>query len=463
MNIKKKKYYIVVMTIIFIIACTSANVAQQTHERAFGIFQKVQAVHGFQLKESKQISETSSTAMLFYHIKSGASLLYLKNDDQEKSFGIGFRTPTVDNTGVNHILEHSVLNGSKNYPVKSPFLQMEKQSLKTYLNALTFPDFTLYPVASKNEKDFQNLMKVYLDAVFFPNIHTQPNIFKQEGWRYELDSKDSQLKVNGIVYNEMKGQYSSPKVILDKTINKSLFPDTIYRWSSGGDPDEILKLTNQQLLETHKKFYCPSNSLMFLYGQLDLEDTLKYIDENYLSKFSKNEKKVTIELQKPFNQTKEEYAQYPISKDSDDKNKAYLALNFAVGNAKDKELSLSISFLSSLLLASESSPLKKALQDSKLCEKVSYSYSNYSRQPVFSIILENTEEAKKEEFKKIVNNVLEKIAKEGFDKSLVRSLFNHYEFEYKASKIDAARGIDLNIAAMQGWMYGDNPLLYIEN
>lgn len=418
---------------------------------------------GFELVSKQKIENIESTAMVFNHVATGTKLLYLKNKDIEKSFGIGFRTPASDNTGVNHIIEHSVLCGSQNYPVKSPFLQMRSQSLGTFINALTFPDFTLYPAASKSQKDFENLLGVYLDAVFLPNIYKEPNIFRQEGWRYELESKEAELKINGIVYNEMKGSYSSPQTVMQNAISESLFPNTSYKWSSGGDPKSIPDLTYEKFLDTHKKYYSPSNCYIFLYGDMDLDKTLKFVNDNYLSKFSKQYTDSSLGAQAPFTGRAEKKAFYGISKDSDIKNKTSLSLNFAVGRTDYKELNISMQFLANLLMGLDTSPLKKALLESNIGQNVYCSYNDYSVQPIFSILADNTEEENKEKFVKVITETLEKIAGEGFDKDLIKSLFNYYEFSYRMSKQSTSKGVNYNVEAMKGWVYGNDPTLYVDN
>ena len=299
--------------------------------------------------------------MIFKHVKSGAKLIYLQNEDENKVFSISFRTPVYDNTGVNHIIEHSVLCGSEKYPVKDPFLIMTKQSLSTFINAFTGPDFTMYPVASKNDKDFKNLMSVYLDAVFYPNISKDPRILKQEGWHYEINSETGELNYNGIVYNEMKGTNSSPQVILSNTINKSLFKDNSYSFESGGNPDNIPDLTYDKFIKTYKKYYVPSNSSIYLYGKLDIENTLKFINDNYLSKFNKTIVDSEIKLQKPYEKKVEKTGLYPVAKDASTANMTYLSSNYVINKISDVENILGFQILQAILLNTEASPLRKAL------------------------------------------------------------------------------------------------------
>ncbi len=411
---------------------------------------------GFELKSKKYVEDVQATVMEFQHIKSGAKLLFLNNEDDNKVFSISFKTPPSDSTGVNHIMEHSVLCGSKNYPVKDPFLLMNKQSLKTFLNAFTASDFTMYPVASKNEKDLYNLMGVYLDAVFYPNIYIEPKIFMQEGWHYELPSKDAELTYNGIVYNEMKGNYSSADRILMHEISKSLFPDTIYQYESGGHPEDIPNLTYDQFINVHKKYYTPSNSFIYLYGNLDIEKALKFIDEKYLSKMDKKKVDSTISLQKPFDKKKIKIGAYSVEKDSDTKDRSYFALSYVVDQAVHQETVMGMAILKDLLLGGDSSPLKKALQESNLGINFYGMYDTNCIQPIFSIIGENANEKDKDQFEKVIQDILKKIAKEGFDKKLVESVFNSYEIGIRSLNSNEYKGMTYNNAVVEGWIYGQD-------
>ena len=246
---------------------------------------KIEELTSYRLVEKKKIEDLNSMSYLLEHKKSGARLALLSNDDENKVFYIGFRTPPEDSTGVAHILEHSVLEGSRDFPVKDPFIELAKGSLNTFLNAMTYPDKTVYPIASCNDKDFQNLMHVYLDAVFYPNIYTERKIFEQEGWHYEMESPEDELTINGVVYNEMKGAFSSPDDVLEREITNTLFPDTTYSNESGGDPEAIPDLTYEQFLDFHRRYYHPANSYIYLYGNMDIVEKLEYLDQAYLSHF----------------------------------------------------------------------------------------------------------------------------------------------------------------------------------
>jgi Zn-dependent M16 (insulinase) family peptidase len=419
-------------------------------------------ISGFKLESKKWIQDIQSTAMIFKHVKSGAKLIYLQNEDENKVFSISFRTPVNDNTGVNHIIEHSVLCGSKKYPVKDPFLIMTKQSLNTFINAFTGPDFTMYPVGSKNEKDFRNLMSVYLDAVFYPNLSKDPRILQQEGWHYEVNSETGELNYNGIVYNEMKGNYSSPQMILRNTINKSLFKDNSYAFESGGNPDNIPDLTYKKIIQTYKKYYVPSNSSIYLYGKLDIENTLKFMNDNYLSRLKKTSVDSVIKLENSPEAKSEKTAFYPVAKDANTANMTYLSSNYLINNGTDVESILAFQILESILLNTKASPLRKALGDSHIGANAYANFNSSMVQPTFSIVITNTNESEKEKFEKVVEDALKKIVKEGFDEELVKSVFNAIEFNLRTEHSDANRGMNYMSAALNSWNYDMSPTEYLE-
>ena len=419
-------------------------------------------ISGFKLESKKWLSDIHSTAMIFKHIKSGAKLIYLQNEDENKVFSISFRTPVNDNTGVNHIIEHSVLCGSKKYPVKDPFLIMTKQSLSTFINAFTGPDFTMYPVASKNEKDFENLMSVYMDAVFYPNISKNPKILKQEGWHYEVNSKTGELHYNGIVYNEMKGNNSSPEVILSNTINKSLFNENSYSFESGGNPDNIPDLTYNKFMETYKKYYVPSNSSIYLYGKLDIEHTLKFMNDNYLSKLKTTTVDSKIKLQKHYEKRVEKTALYPVAKGTGTANMTYLSSNYMINKVTDVENVLSFQILQEILLNTKASPLRKALLNNGIGANVYTSFNPSTKQPTFSIIATNANESQKYKFKSLVDDALKQVVKEGFDKELVNSVFTAVELSLRTQNSDANRGMNYMASALNCWNYDVSPTEYLE-
>ena len=253
----------------------------------------------YELVSVTELKDMKSLGIYLRHKKSGARVALIPNEDDNKVFYIGFRTPSDNSTGVAHIIEHTVLCGSEKFPSKDPFVELVKGSLNTFLNAVTYPDKTLYPVASCNDKDFKNLTHVYLDAVFYPNLYKNRAIFEQEGWHYELDEETGELKINGVVYNEMKGALSSPDTIEGERVNEALFPDTVYKEESGGDPDVIPELTYEDYLDFHRKYYHPSNSYIYLYGDFDIEERLAFLNDNYLKNFDKTSPDSEIYLQKP--------------------------------------------------------------------------------------------------------------------------------------------------------------------
>lgn len=419
-------------------------------------------ISGFKLESKKWVQDVQSTAMIFKHVKSGAKLIYLQNEDENKVFSINFRTPVHDNTGVNHIIEHSVLCGSKEYPVKDPFLIMTKQSLNTFINAFTGSDFTMYPVASKNDKDFRNLMSVYLDAVFYPDLCENPRILKQEGWHYEVNTDTGELNYNGIVYNEMKGNYSSPQVILRNTINQSLFTGNSYAFESGGNPDNIPDLTYQKFVETYKKYYVPSNSSIYLYGNLDIENTLKYINDNYLCKFHKKTVDSEIKLQKSHKIMVEKTALYPVAKEAATDNMTYISTNYVVDKVTNVEKILAFQILGSILLNTKASPLRKAIEDSGIGANAYASYNSSIKQPTFSIITTNANESEKYKFKQVVDEALKEVVKEGFDEELVNSIFTAIELGLRTGHSEANRGMNYMSYAMNYWNYDVSPIEFLE-
>lgn len=419
-------------------------------------------ISGFILESKKWLSDIQSTSMIFKHNKSGAKLIYLQNEDENKVFSISFRTPVNDNTGVNHIIEHSVLCGSKEYPVKDPFLIMTKQSLSTFINAFTGPDFTMYPVASKNEKDFENLMSVYLDAVFCPNIVKNPKILKQEGWHYEVNNKTGELNYNGIVYNEMKGSYSSPQVLLSNTINQSLFNDNSYKFESGGNPDSIPDLTYEKFLKAYKKYYVPSNSSIYLYGKLDIQHALRVMNDKYLSKAKKVNVDSKIKLQNEYEKKVEKTALYPVAKTASTTNMTYLSTNYVIDKVPNVEDIVGFQILQEILLNTKASSLRRTLLDSGIGTNVYASFNPSTMQPTFSIIATNANELQKYKFKNLVDDALKQVVKEGFDKELVNSVFTAVELSLRTQNSDANRGMNYMSSALNCWNYDMNPTEYLE-
>lgn len=420
--------------------------------------------HGFKLIEEKDIGELNSVTRLFEHVKSGARLLHLENDDDNKVFSIGFRTPPKSSNGLPHILEHSVLCGSRKFPTKEPFVELIKGSLNTFLNAMTFSDKTIYPLASKNDKDFFNLMDVYLDAVFYPNIYSQPEILMQEGWHYELENKEDKLTYKGVVYNEMKGAFSSPEGCLMRKVQESLFPDTAYGVESGGDPECIPELSQKEFIEFHKKYYHPSNSYIFLYGDGNIDKQLQFISEEYLNNFDKITVESSISLQKPFSKMEEVKMDYPISCDDDENGKTFLSMNFVSGdNISHPEMHLALEILEYLLLESAAAPLKKALIDAEIGKDVFGGFDNSILQPVFSIVVKNSNESEKEKFKDVVFTTLKNLVKEGIDKKLIEACINSTEFKLREADLGGfPKGLYYYITSMDSWLYDKDPTMHLE-
>lgn len=419
--------------------------------------------HDFKLIEEKYIKEINSKARIFQHNKTGARLLNLENDDDNKVFAIGFRTPPKDSTGIAHIMEHSVLCGSRKFPIKDPFVELAKGSLNTFLNAMTFSDKTLYPVASKNDKDFFNLMDVYLDAVFYPNIYKYPEILMQEGWHHELNNENEEITYKGVVYNEMKGAFSSPEDVLYRKIQESLFPDTTYGFESGGDPQYIPDLTYEKFIDFHKNFYHPSNSYIYLYGNGNLDEQLRFINEEYLNKFDKAEINSHIEIQKPFSAIRDFRAEYSVSKEDQGKDKTFFSLNFVLGEACNDELYLAFDILEYLLLETPAAPLKKALIEAGIGKDVYGFFDNSILQPVFSVVVKNSNEDKKEEFKKVIFDTFNELVERGIDKKLVEACINIKEFRLREGDTrNYPKGLIYYTKAMDSWLYDGNPFSHLE-
>lgn len=420
-----------------------------------------QTYSGFKLTSQKYVEDIDSNVMIFNHVKSGAKLLFMQNNDDNKVFSIAFKTPPSDNTGVNHIIEHSVLDGSLNYPVKSPFLEIGKRSLNTFLNAYTASDRTIFPVASRNEKDFNNLMGIYLDAVFHPNVLKDKRIFLQEAGHYEMDSKTSDLTYKGVVYNEMKGNLSSPDSMLSDQISESLFPDTQYKWNSGGTPEAIPTLTWEKLKDTYNKYYQPSNSYICLYGNVDIKKTLEFIDSKYLSKISGKKVNITETLQKPYAKQRSIVSEYPVDKGTDISKKAMLAQNFVIDKFTNKDDAVAMMFLNYLLLGNNGSPLKSALLNNNIGSNVYGNVNIDGLQTTYSIIAENASADQKDKFHKVINDTLKSLLNGGLDKSYISSLVHSFEISFRAGRSDANRGISYDSMVYDSWINGGDPMEYL--
>lgn len=423
--------------------------------------QQGQQYCGFLLQETRYVPEIQSTAHLFEHIQTGARLLYLANEDDNKVFSITFRTPPADSTGVAHIVEHSVLCGSRKFPIKEPFVELVKGSLNTFLNAMTFPDKTMYPVASRNDKDFRNLMDVYLDAVFYPNMYQQPEILMQEGWHYELEETTAPLQYKGVVYNEMKGVFSSPDAVLDQQVYEVLFPDSPYGFESGGDPDVVPELTQEAFLAFHKRYYHPTNSYIYLYGQMDIEEQLAFLHEAYLKDFSRQPVDSAIPVQPPFTQRVERETFYPVAPNEETTDKTMLSLDCVTGEATDPELYLALQILEYMLLETPAAPLKQALVKADIGKDVLGSFVKSLRQPTFGIVVTGSNPSEKERFCQVVETELRRLVKDGIDKKLVEAAINIFEFTLREANFgNRPKGLIYNIKCMDSWLYDASPLLH---
>ena len=419
-----------------------------------------QLLHGFKVLDYSYIDDVHADAYILEHIQSGARLFYLSNDDDNKVFSISFRTPPADDTGVAHILEHSALCGSRKYHLKEPFVDLVKGSLNTFLNAMTYPDKTMYPVASRNDKDFHNLMDVYLDAVFYPLIYENKYTLRQEGWHYNLESTEDELTYNGVVYNEMKGVYSSADAYLENEAMKALFPDTCYRFESGGYPAAIPELTQEKFLNFHKTYYSPENSFMYLYGDMDIAATLAYLDEEYLSNYHKTGLVFSeIEEQSPLERTAEVEAFYPVDAEEECTAKTYHELSIVVGKATDIQTSMALRLLEAVLMDSESSPLRRALLQAGVGQNISGSYVGSMLQPIMSFQASGSEKNLRDKFVSTIYKTLQDITINGLDKKLLEAALNNLEFKLREADFGQyPKGLIYGIGIMDNWLYGGNPM-----
>lgn len=420
-------------------------------------------VAGYEVLAKKRVEELNSQAFVLEHQKSGAKVFLLSNDDENKVFSIGFRTPPKDSTGVAHILEHSVLCGSEKFPVKDPFVELVKGSLNTFLNAMTYPDKTVYPVASTNDKDFQNLMDVYLDAVFHPRIYQEPRIFMQEGWHYELEEAEGELTINGVVYNEMKGAFSSPESVLERETQRILFPDTCYGCESGGNPKEIPDLTYEEFLDFHRTYYHPSNSYLYLYGNMDMAQKLAWLDEAYLSHYEREAIDSVIRNQEPFRAPKQEEIRYSITEEEEQEGGVYLSLSDVVGTDLDPKLYVAFQILEYTLINAPGATLKQALLDAKIGNDIFGGYDNGILQPYFSVTAKDAKAEQKEEFLTVVKGTLRKLADQGINRKSLLAGINYYEFRYREADYGSTpKGLMYGLQCMDSWLYGGDPLMHLE-
>ncbi|ONI39524.1 peptidase M16 [Candidatus Epulonipiscium fishelsonii] len=410
----------------------------------------------FKLINSEKIKEIDSVVKMYEHKKTKARVMYIESEDTNKTFGIGFKTPSFDSTGVQHILEHSVLCGSRKFPLKDPFVELAKGSLNTFLNAMTYPDKTLYPISSQNDTDFRNLMDVYLDAVFFPNIYKTPYLLMQEGWRFDLEDIDAPLEYKGVVYNEMKGAFSSPEQLLFTRIDEGLFPNSPYQYESGGMPEDIIDLTYENYIAYHKKYYHPSNCYICLYGNIDIKETLHFIDKEYLSHFDYQEINSQIPMQPAFDKVVEKEYAYSVNEEKG--NQLYLSYNFVIGESTDRQLMISFDILDYILLTTPASPLKKALIKEGIGEDVFGVFQTHLKQPIFSIVAKNVSADKEQRFYELVEENLNTLCKKGIPKDLIDGAMQVKEFNlHEGESKGYSKGLIYFIGGLKSWLYGKDP------
>lgn len=425
---------------------------------------KLSELKSYEVLEEKELADINSKGYILRHVKSGARVSVISNDDDNKVFYIGFRTPPEDETGVPHIIEHTVLCGSQKFPVKDPFVELVKGSLNTFLNAMTYPDKTLYPIASYNDKDFKNLMDVYMDAVFHPNILKCQEIFKQEGWHYELEEKDGPVTINGVVYNEMKGAYSSPDEMLDTAIMKALFANNTYGKDSGGNPEHIPELTYEAYIDFYKKYYHPSNSYIYLYGDFDIVERLEWMDKEYLSEYDTSVVDSVIHPEAPFDEVKVLTEKYPIATDESEENNTYLSYSKVIGSVLDKKLSQAFEMLDYALVSAPGAPVRQALIDAGIGQDVYASFADGMCQPVYHIVAKNANASDKERFVEIIEATLKKIVEEGINKESILAAINSAEFRFREADFGHyPKGLLYGIQCMESWLFDDmQPFMYLE-
>lgn len=422
----------------------------------------IKSLSAYTVTSEGHIEELDSYYVEAYHNKTRARLFLMLNADDNKVFNIGFRTPCEDSTGVAHIIEHTVLCGSKKFPAKDPFVELVKGSLNTFLNAMTYMDKTVYPVASTNDKDFKNLMEVYLDAVLYPNIYKEDKIFKQEGWHYEMEDKDAPLTINGIVYNEMKGAFSSSDGVMERAISRSLFEGYSYGEESGGDPDFIPDLTYEAFLDFHRKYYHPSNSFIYLYGDMDMKERLEYMDKEYLSAFDYKEVDSALEEIVPWTEKKTAIYEYSISDTESEENASYLSLHSVVGGELDPVKFAAFQVLGYILLEMPGAYIREALIEAGIGEDITGGYDYGIKEPYFSIIAKGTDINKKEEFEEIVRRTLKKLVDEGIDKESILATINVNEFRVKEADFGRyPKGLMYGLEAYHSWLYDADPTMHL--
>ena len=413
---------------------------------------------GFKLIEQKHLKELDSVGRIFQHEKSGAKLLQIENDDENKAFSISFRTPVENNKGIPHILEHVLLNGgSEKYPVRNLFFEIVKGTLTKNLNGLTYPDRTTYPFSSMNDKEFNDLMDVYLSVVFEPAFYKDENFFKVDGWHYSIEDKNSPLQYNGVVYNEMRGALSSPDSQLSYSIMQSLYPDTNYAYLSGGNPPDIPSLTFQEVKDFYDKYYHPSNSYIYLYGKIDILEKLKFINDNYLKDFDKKEIDSKPIVQKPFDKRKDSVVEYPISVDDSEEGKSSVALSFAIKGDSRIDTMTSFNVLTYMLFNNQASPVVQELNKAGFYNINAQMSPNFL-QPFVTVTAQNINPDMKDKFVKIIFSALNNIVEKGIDKDLIKSTLNIVELDLRQQySRDINTGLMYNNLAMFSWLYDESP------
>ncbi len=386
--------------------------------------------YGFKLIEKKELRDINSVMYRYEHLKSGGMVVHLANEDDNCCFAIGFRTLPQDSTGVCHIIEHSLLCGSKKFPLKEPFVNLLKTSLATFLNAFTAYDWTMYPFASQTPKDFDNILEIYLDAVFNPISMIDEKPFLQEGWHLELFDENELPSYKGVVYNEMKGAMSSVDEVLVQATLEAMYKDTFYKYNSGGDPEVIPSLSYEAYKDFYKKHYTPQNAMTYFYGNMDIEEKLKFLDENYFKNYDKVAEEIVIIPQKPLINTNYEI-DYEIGNDESIKDNTYMSLCYGLGNYNNFEEFLAMNILTDALLSKNDSPLKKALLDAKLGQNIEARIDDDNIVPALHIYLQKSNKNKKEEFKTIFIDEVKKLVKNGIEKDLLLASINRFEFRDK--------------------------------
>ncbi|TMW94976.1 hypothetical protein EJD97_009557 [Solanum chilense] len=452
-NLKRQFYPLSVRAI--------ATSSPQSSQEFLGADGEVVEKFGFEKVSEQFIDECKSKAVLYKHKKTGAEVMSVSNDDENKVFGVVFRTPPKDSTGIPHILEHSVLCGSRKYPLKEPFVELLKGSLNTFLNAFTYPDRTCYPVASTNTKDFYNLVDVYLDAVFFPKCVEDFQTFQQEGWHYELNDPSDEITFKGVVFNEMKGVYSQPDNLLGRTSQQALFPDNTYGVDSGGDPRVIPSLSFEEFKEFHRKFYHPSNARIWFYGDDDPNERLRILSE-YLKMFdaSSAPHESRVEPQRLFSEPVRIVEKYPVGEDGDLKKKHMVCVNWLLSDKPlDLETELALGFLDHLLLGTPASPLRKILLESGLGDAiVGGGIEDELLQPQFSIGLKGVSEENIQKVEELIMSTLQGLAEKGFDSDAVEASMNTIEFSLRENNTGSfPRGLALMLRSIGKWIYDMDP------